>query len=70
MTRAVPVLLLALLPCLAGIAHADDPVTMAHAMRHALEAGRMSYQAGRIPKKRYATASSPWDGVISYIPGE
>lgn len=53
-----------------GIAHAQDPVTMAHAMRHALEAGRLSYRAGRIPKKLYATASSPWDGVISYIPGE
>lgn len=53
-----------------GIAHAKDPVTMAHAMRHAVEAGRLSYLAGRIPKKLYATASSPWDGVISYIPGE
>ena len=53
-----------------GIAHAADPVTMAAAMRHALQAGRLSYRAGRIPKKLYATASSPWDGVISYIPGE
>lgn len=53
-----------------GIAHAKDPVKMAHAMRHAIEAGRLSYLAGRIPKKLYATASSPWDGVISYIPGE
>ena len=53
-----------------GIAHAKDPVKMAHAMRLALESGRLSYQAGRIPKKRYATASSPFDGVISYIPGE
>lgn len=53
-----------------GIAHAADPVAMAHAMRHALQAGRLSYRAGRIPKKLYATASSPWDGVISYIPGE
>src|SRR6478672_4461004 len=53
-----------------GIAHAKDPVAMAHAMRHALEAGRLSYKAGRIAKKRYATASSPFDGVISYIPGE
>ena len=53
-----------------GIAHAQDPVAMAHAMRHALEAGRLSFGAGRIPKKLYATASSPWDGVISYIPGE
>ena len=39
-------------------------------MRHALQAGRLSYQAGRISKKRYATASSPFEGVISYIPGE
>ncbi len=53
-----------------GVAHAKDPVKMAQAMRHALEAGRLSYQAGRIPKKRYATASSPFEGVISYIPGE
>jgi thiazole synthase len=53
-----------------GIAHAKDAVKMAQAMRHALEAGRLAYQSGRIPKKRYATASSPFDGVISYIPGE
>lgn len=53
-----------------GIAHAKDPVKMAAAMQHALEAGRLSYQAGRIAKKRYATASSPFEGVISYIPGE
>jgi thiazole synthase len=53
-----------------GVAHARDPVTMAVAMRHALEAGYHSHRAGRIPKKRYATASSPFDGVISYIPGE
>lgn len=53
-----------------GIAHAKDPVKMAQAMRHALAAGRLGYQAGRIPKKRYATASSPFEGVISYIPGE
>jgi thiazole synthase len=53
-----------------GVAHARDPIKMAHAMRQALEAGRLAYEAGRIPKKRYATASSPFDGVISYIPGE
>lgn len=53
-----------------GIAHAKDPVTMAHAMRHACVAGRQSYLAGRIPRKLYATASSPWEGIISYIPGE
>jgi thiazole synthase len=53
-----------------GIAHAQDPIRMAAAMRHALDAGRLSYRSGRIPKKRYATASSPWEGVVSYIPGE
>ena len=42
-----------------GIAGAKDPVKMAHAMRHAIEAGRQAYLAGRIPKKLYATASSP-----------
>jgi thiazole synthase len=53
-----------------GVAHAKDPVKMAAAMRHAIEAGRLAYGAGRIGKKRYATASSPFEGVISYIPGE
>jgi thiazole synthase len=53
-----------------GVAHAKDPLKMAHAMKLALESGRLAYQAGRIPKKRYATASSPFEGVISYIPGE
>ncbi len=53
-----------------GVAHAKEPVKMAHAMRHALEAGRLAYLAGRIPRKLYATASSPWEGTISHIPGE
>jgi thiazole synthase len=53
-----------------AIAHAKDAVMMAHAMRHALSAGRQSYLAGRIPKKLYASASSPMEGAISYIPGE
>lgn len=53
-----------------AIAHAKDPVLMAQAMRHALVAGRQSYLAGRIPKRLYASASSPWEGVISHIPGE
>lgn len=48
-----------------GIAHAKDPLRMADAMRHATEAGRLAYVAGRIPKRLYATASSPEDGVIS-----
>lgn len=42
-----------------GIAGAKDPVLMAHAMRQATEAGRLAYRAGRIPKKFYASASSP-----------
>jgi thiazole synthase len=53
-----------------GVAHAKDPVKMAIAMKLALEAGQLAFESGRIPKKRYATASSPFDGVISYIPGE
>src|SRR5690606_28665408 len=53
-----------------AIAHARDPVLMARAMRRAIEAGRLSYLAGRIEKKLYATASSPMEGAISYIPGE
>ncbi len=53
-----------------AVAHAKDPVLMASAMRHAAAAGRESYLAGRIPKRPYATASSPWEGVISFIPGE
>jgi thiazole synthase len=47
-----------------GIAHARDPVTMAHAMRMACTSGRLAHRAGRIPKKLYATASSPLEGVI------
>ena len=56
--------------CNTAIAHAQSPPLMASAIRHATIAGRESYLAGRIPKKKYATASSPWEGVISYIPGE
>jgi thiazole synthase len=47
-----------------GIAGAKDPVRMARAMRDAVRAGRDAYLAGRIAKKRYATASSPLTGVI------
>lgn len=53
-----------------AVAHAVDPVLMAEAMRHACLAGRGSYLAGRIPRRLYASASSPWEGAISYIPGE
>ena len=47
-----------------AIAGARDPVLMAHAMRHAVEAGRMAYLAGRMAKKRYADPSSPLGGLI------
>jgi thiazole synthase len=47
-----------------AIAGAGDPVRMAHAMKLAVEAGRAAFRAGRIPRKRYASASSPVDGLI------
>jgi thiazole synthase len=47
-----------------AIAGASDPVAMARAMRLAVEAGRLAFLAGRIPRKAYATASSPLEGVI------
>jgi len=47
-----------------GIAGAKDPVMMAEAMRKAVEAGRLAYLAGRIPKKLYATASTTMEGMI------
>jgi thiazole synthase len=52
-----------------GIAHAKDPLRMAHAMRMACEAGRLSHLAGRIPKKLYAQASSPMEGRIASVAG-
>jgi len=48
-----------------AIAGARDPVLMAHAMKLAVEAGRAAFRAGRIPRKRYASASSPLDGRIA-----
>jgi len=47
-----------------AIAEAQDPVAMARAMRLAIEAGRLAYLAGRMPKKRYADPSSPLAGLI------
>jgi thiazole synthase len=47
-----------------AVAGARDPVAMASAMRHAVIAGRLAYLAGRIPRRLYATASSPLDGLI------
>ncbi|MGW9125392.1 thiazole synthase [Paenibacillus chitinolyticus] len=46
-----------------AVSGAADPVRMAYAMKLALEAGRAGYEAGRIPRKRYASASSPLEGV-------
>ena len=47
-----------------GIAGAQDPIAMAGAMKHAVIAGRMAYKAGRIPRKLYAAASSPIEGML------
>src|SRR5450755_4408999 len=47
-----------------GIAAAQDPVLMVEAMHHAVIAGRQAYLSGRMPKKLYATASSPLEGVV------
>jgi thiazole synthase len=47
-----------------AIAGAKDPVLMASAMRKAIEAGREAYRAGRIPRKAYASASSPLEGLM------
>ena len=47
-----------------AVAKAHDPVGMANAMRHAIEGGRLAHLSGRIPRKRYAEASSPERGVI------
>ncbi len=47
-----------------AIAGSPDPVKMARAMRQAVEAGREAFEAGRIPRKLYATASSPLEGVV------
>jgi len=47
-----------------AIAEAKDPLLMASAMKKAVEAGREAYLAGRIPRKAYASASSPVDGTF------
>ncbi|MBS0209433.1 MAG: thiazole synthase [Planctomycetes bacterium] len=48
-----------------AIAHAADPVRMARAMQAACAAGRLAYRSGRIPRRLYATASSPDEGTIA-----
>ena len=47
-----------------AIAGAQDPIAMAEAMKHAVWAGRLAFKAGRIPRKLYATASSPIEGML------
>src|SRR3954465_2216818 len=47
-----------------AIAGAQEPIAMAEAMKHAVIAGRLAHLAGRIPKKMYATASSPVEGLV------
>jgi thiazole synthase len=47
-----------------AIAGAEQPVAMAEAMNHAVRAGRLAYLSGRIPRKMYATASSPVEGLV------
>ncbi len=49
-----------------GIAAAKNPLKMAQAMRQAVEAGRLAYEAGRMPRRLYASASSPLDGLASF----
>jgi thiazole synthase len=49
-----------------AIAKAKDPIKMAEAMKYAVRAGRLAYLSGRIPRKPYATASSPVDGLIEF----
>jgi thiazole synthase len=47
-----------------AIAEAKNPILMASAMRKGIEAGREAYLAGRMPRKRFASASSPIDGLF------
>lgn len=49
-----------------AIAQAQEPIKMAEAMKYAVIAGRMGYLAGRIPKKPFATASSPMNGLVQF----
>lgn len=50
-----------------AIAEADNPLLMARAMKAAVEAGRMAYLAGRMPKRDYASASSPQEGLVTKV---
>ena len=52
--------------CASAISRAEDPVTMARAIRLGVEAGRLAYRAGRIPRRLYAQASTPEEGVAEF----
>jgi thiazole synthase len=52
--------------CASAISRADDPVAMAHAIRLGTEGGRLAYRAGRIPRRLYAQASTPEEGVAEF----
>jgi thiazole synthase len=47
-----------------AVSAAERPVQMAEAMRYAVDGGRLAYLAGRMPKRLYAKASSPLDGIV------
>jgi Uncharacterized enzyme of thiazole biosynthesis len=49
-----------------AVTRAEHPERMATAMRHAVEAGRLAYRAGRIPRRTYAEASSPFEGMAQW----
>jgi thiazole synthase len=55
--------------CASAISRAQDPVAMARAIRGAIDAGRLALEAGRIPRRRYAEASSPMDGLADLAGG-
>jgi thiazole synthase len=55
--------------CASAISRAEDPIAMARAIRGAVDAGRLALEAGRIPRRRYAEASSPMDGLADLAGG-
>ena len=52
--------------CASAISRAEDPVAMARAIRLGVEAGRLAHRAGRIPRRLYAQASTPEEGVAEF----
>ena len=52
--------------CASAVSRAEDPVTMAHAVRLGIEGGRLAFRAGRIPRRLHALASTPDDGIPAF----